>query len=44
MKKINIKNYFSEVRFGFQICLNNYRSCFTTGFFKMKKSGGEADV
>ena len=32
------------VRFALKICFNTYRFCFTTGFFKMKKSGGETDA
>jgi hypothetical protein len=40
-----LKKFFKQlVRFSPQICFNTYRSCFITGFFKMKKSGGETDV
>lgn len=32
------------VRSALKIYFNTYGFCFTTGFFKMKKSGGETDV
>lgn len=42
---IYLETFFAVlVRFSHQICFNTYKSCFITGFFKMKKSGGETDV